>query len=649
MTDDQMFLVSMWITVFSATGVAVWLWLMRRQETALSALAGFCLAMAVWCFGHILVITRGSPQDTSSLGVLLLLSNPLLPTCFLHFVLSWLSEPLDLPRQLRRLLPLFYFTAVIVTLASYLMDGGKLLPWQSFPQFIHLQAWGWLNLGYTVFVGVLAHLILLAAFLNSRGNLRRSIIAMFATGAWGFILSTSFISPSVHFDHFPFPMLALPSYAVLVVYSLVRYRLVRVNRWVSFGVMFITLMTATMVVMSVIVAILAQLGVEGLARIPMSELVLYSALLLAVAWGLYRPMTELAERVVYPGGRIDQQTLNHWVTTLNKAEDWSQLVEIAQTLWTDKTGISIPVYLKTPERVPQAPAIACYYQNQATNQMNRDHHDGQREWLCEAIDWSELSPSHQRLGETFTRLLASACSNLERSLQLAETKQKRLEEKHLVELGGLTAAIAHELRNPLNIITMAATQTDPVIREHISNQVKRSELLIKDILSYAGRLDLKHETVDLCGLIRNVCSQMQAIHGVHIDLELPSSQEIEADTGRLQQVFINLVENAAAFVSQRPDGRILVKLDTEDDNYLQIGIHNNGPAISPEMHGQLFQPFVSKRAGGSGLGLAIVRRIIDAHQGRVWHGQDPDWPVSFYLQLPIRPPHQQPQLSTPIL
>ncbi len=634
----------MWITVFSASGVAVWLWLLKRQEPALTALAGFCLAMSAWCFGHILVIGGEDDGWSSSLGVLLLLSNPLLPTCFLHFVLSWLTETLDLPRRLKRLLPLFYFTAVVVTLASYLMGGGKLLPWLAFPRFLHLQPGGWLNLGYTLFVGVLAHLILFAAFLESRGNLRRSIIAMFATGAWGFILATSFISPSIHFDHYPFPMLALPSYAVLVVYSLVRYRLVRVNRWVSFGVMFITLMTATMVVMSLIVAFLALLGVQGLARIPMSELVLYSALLLAVAWGLYRPMTELAERVVYPGGRIDQQTLNHWVTALNKAESWAELVDIAQTLWTDKTRVRIPIYLKTPDKISQAPAIACYYLPRNENGQTT----GQHEWLCETIDWSELSPSHQRLGETFTRLLASACGNLERSLQLAETQQKRLEEKHLVELGGLTAAIAHELRNPLNIITMAATQTDPAIREHIDNQVKRSELLIKDILSYAGRMELKPAMVDLCGLIRNVCRQIQGIHHITIDQELPPSLPIEADARRLQQVFINLLENAAAFISQRQDGQILITLQKSGENHVEIAIHNNGPAISSEMQNQLFLPFVSKRAGGSGLGLAIVRRIMDAHHGRVWHSASAGWPVTFHLQLPICNSLGQPTLTTGI-
>jgi len=577
--------------------------------------------MALWCFGHILIISDGI-----NLGTLLILSNPLLPTSFLHFVLSWLAETLDLPRRLHRLLPFFYFTAISVTLASYLMDGGYLAPWLDFPQFFHLQTWGWINLGYTVFVGILAHLVLFAAFLKSRGNIHRSIIAMFATGAWGFILATSFISPSLYFDHFPVPMLALPSYAVLVVYSLVRYRLVRVNRWVSFGIMFIALMTATMLVMTIIVTLLDSWGIQGLAQVPLTELILYSGLLLAVAWGLYHPMNELAERVVYPGGRIDQNTLNHWVTALNKAESWVQLIDIAETLWADKAGFKAPVFLNLRDAEKASPSIACYLPPLPSDEIN--------EWACEVVNWTEVSPSHQRLGETFVRLLASACCNLERSLQLAETQQKRLEEKHLVELGGLTAAIAHELRNPLNIITMAATQTKPVIREHISNQVKRSELLIKDILSYAGRLNLHLDNLDLRHLIEDVAHQIRDMHHVKIDINLPQPLNIQADSTRLQQVLINLLENAAAFINQQPEGLIAIEADRLNER-VKVAIHNNGPAISTEMQSQLFQPFVSKRADGSGLGLAIVRRIMDAHQGRVWHSARAGWPVTFFLELPI--------------
>jgi nitrogen-specific signal transduction histidine kinase len=69
---------------------------------------------------------------------------------------------------------------------------------------------------------------------------------------------------------------------------------------------------------------------------------------------------------------------------------------------------------------------------------------------------------------------------------------------------------------------------------------------------------------------------------------------------------------------------------------VQIRVLNNGPALDPALlDGQLFRPFVSKRAGGSGLGLAIVARIILAHQGRIQHDPDPDWPVCFTLYLPV--------------
>jgi len=98
---------------------------------------------------------------------------------------------------------------------------------------------------------------------------------------------------------------------------------------------------------------------------------------------------------------------------------------------------------------------------------------------------------------------------------------------------------------------------------------------------------------------------------------------------------INILENSAAFINQKTDGKILLEIKPLTKNSgLVIAIHNNGPAIPPEEQAHLFEPFISKRSGGSGLGLSIVRRIVDAHDGQVEYRQDCGWPVSFIVTLP---------------
>ena len=101
----------------------------------------------------------------------------------------------------------------------------------------------------------------------------------------------------------------------------------------------------------------------------------------------------------------------------------------------------------------------------------------------------------------------------------------------------------------------------------------------------------------------------------------------------MQQVFINLLDNALAFVRNQPDGAVLIRAELLGSD-VQILVHNNGPELDVGLTDTLFRPFVSKRAGGSGLGLAIVQRIIQAHQGSIRHRTDLGWPVSFEIRLP---------------
>ena len=115
-------------------------------------------------------------------------------------------------------------------------------------------------------------------------------------------------------------------------------------------------------------------------------------------------------------------------------------------------------------------------------------------------------------------------------------------------------------------------------------------------------------------------------------LDVPEHLSVNADSYRLQQVLINLLDNALAFCRNQPEAKICIATQY-NAGQLQLYVHNNGPAISAAQQLSLFQPFVSKRSRGSGLGLAIVRRIMQAHGGEVRHRADMGWPVSFELQF----------------
>jgi len=637
-----LFSASMWITLISATVTACWLWLKRHEEPSLGALAAFCLSMALWCLGHIAAL-----NNQPELAVGLLLANPILSTSFLHFVLLWLRGSLPLSDDFYRFTPLLYIIALSVTGLSIWAGGGHLSPWNVFPHFFYLENVGWLNVIYTVAVGIIAHILLLFGYQNNKGssndnnsqsnrssNKRRSIIAMFASGGWGFLLATSFILPSLGSDFFPYPMLALPTYTILLVYSVVRYRLVEVNRWVSQAIQWLAILVVSMLFMSLMLSLLAPVGLEELARVPTLQLFSYSSLLLLFAWLLYGPAKQFSDRLIYPGAVIDETTLNQWLQKLNAATSWKALATTIETLWNgNQAGVKI--------LSSNGDALVDSQQDVLFLCIKRGN------WECHLNGWQDQPPSQQHMAELLSALIPNACASLERSLQLAkieaQSERERVEQQHLVELGGLTAAIAHELRNPLNIINMASAQTDPVIKKHIQNQVTRAELLIRDTLSYAGKIELIPSEIDLVPVIKQVIAQINSLFNVSIELDSCESLIDYFDGDRIQQILINLLENSAAFIQTNAAGKILVNISynsisnptsTNIDSSLVITVHNNGPVIPDDMLPHLFEPFITQRSGGSGLGLSIVRRIVDAYHGQIEHRIDQGWPVSFIVSLP---------------
>ncbi|GAA3921257.1 hypothetical protein GCM10022277_16330 [Litoribacillus peritrichatus] len=624
MDIEILFTTSLWATVLTALGVAIWLWTRRKEDSSLPALAGFCLSMAIWCLGHIFAL-----EEQPQFAIPLLLANPLLPTSFLHFVIVWLKDSGVSAFNLYKRIPWFYGLAILVTVASVITDGGYLSPWLAFPSFFHLAFSGWLNLGYTVAVGIFAHILLLYGFQRSQGNQRRSIVAIFAVGAWGFLLATSFIFPSIPSRFFPYPMLALPSYAVLVVYSVVRYRLVEANRMVSQALQWFLVLVASMILMWLLLVVIEPLGLEELSHVPNFQLLVYSTVLLLVAWFLYEPAKRISERLVYPGAKIEDATLNKWVSQLNRVTSWQDLATTVETMWYDRSHHKAGVAIVDADGEPlvdsgNSTQFTCVKRSQ---------------WHCYLNGWEDIAPAKHYMAEILAALLPSTCASLERSIQLAkveaQAERARIEQRHLIELGGLTAAIAHELRNPLNIINMASAQTEPVIKSHIQNQVARAELLIRDTLSYASTIELHKTEMDLMLLINQVVEQIQSLFNVSIVVQAPETLKGHYDGPRIQQVLINILENSAAFINQQDGGRILLSVEKEaGTNTLILTIHNNGPQIPEEMQAHLFEPFISKRSGGSGLGLSIVRRIVDAYQGDIQYREDFGWPVSFIVHLP---------------
>lgn len=617
MSLPLLFDMQMLLTSICALLLAGWLLWQGQRQPAMPPLAGFAVMMALWCAGHIVVV-----QQWGATGAALVLANPLMPMCFLHFAVRFVNYGAAANNTLRRLewyLPWLYSLTVLVIVISWWHHGGQAASSGVFDSFFVFHGVGWLNLIYTVLLGIAAHAVLVFGWLKHSGNKRRSIVAVFIAGAWGLLLATSFVFPSLGFDWYPYPMLLLPSYVLLLVYGVVRYQVLEINAFANKALLWLTMMLVVLGLMALVSALLGQFGLRALAEVPSWQLWLYSMLVLLLSAACYRPVASVARRLIYPGVQLTEQLLELWRQRLAQTKSWPELAITSSGLISQQLGQAVRIDLQQyRHRETALLQISCYQQ-----------HD---RWQFALVGWEDITPGYRLLGDVFGALLVSQCGILEQSLKLAEEERKRLDQQHLVELGALSAAMAHELRNPLNIIAMASAGCDQDTRQHIRTQLQRADRLIADLLSYSGQLQLQYSHFSLLLLLQSVVKQ-QDWHGVACELDVATEVTLHADMYRVQQVLVNLLDNALAFCRNQPQAAIRTEAFCLNGQLI-IRIHNNGPAIPEAQLPLLFQPFVSKRSGGSGLGLAIVRRIMQAHQGLVHHRTDLGWPVSFELCFP---------------
>lgn len=216
------------------------------------------------------------------------------------------------------------------------------------------------------------------------------------------------------------------------------------------------------------------------------------------------------------------------------------------------------------------------------------------------------------------------------------TDQKQLEEsaraaERLSELGTLAAGVAHEIRNPLNAIAIAAQRLKiefspaenvddyAAFLKTISSEVERLNAIIKDFLALARGKRLNKVLVDLDEFLNDIAAQSRleaGPRGVEIAVNAPAGVSAEIDRAEMKQVLLNLVRNAL----QAIDGAGVISITASAvaaRGRAQIDVSNSGAKIPLDNRERIFQPYFSTRADGTGLGLAICRRIVGDHGGTI--------------------------------
>ena len=231
---------------------------------------------------------------------------------------------------------------------------------------------------------------------------------------------------------------------------------------------------------------------------------------------------------------------------------------------------------------------------------------------------------------------------MERQLEKAE---------RLSSLGQLAAGVAHEIRNPLNAISIAAQRlhrdfvpSDPQkandfqnISGIIKDEIKRLNGIIEEFLTFSKSRRLDFCTFSVTGLLEKIVSLMKeeaSARGIAIETTWKFEPAyISMDVNKLQQAFINLIKNAMESITQE-EGRILITVDKDGKNYIVVRIADTGCGMTEEEMNKIFNPEYTTKEKGVGLGIPLAFEIIRGHGGDIQVTSRKDKGTTFDVILP---------------
>jgi len=239
----------------------------------------------------------------------------------------------------------------------------------------------------------------------------------------------------------------------------------------------------------------------------------------------------------------------------------------------------------------------------------------------------------------------------------AEAERRRAEDERLAALGNLAAGIAHEIRNPLNTISLtcryierlvAQSSQDRRLRaevnknfEIVSGELGRLSRTLDDFLLLAKPAALDLADCELDALVDEALAlfsrEFEAAH-VQLVRRRGGPLPVAADADRLRQVFANIIKNS---IQAMPEGGALTVATSTADGEARVTFADTGPGIAPAHIHRVFEPYFSTKRSGLGLGLSLSLKIVRAHQGSIDAANQPGEGAVFTVCLPLRSPARE--------
>ena len=583
------------MSLVGSLALALMLWRWAERVTGMRLLTLFLIGVAVWIVGNELPTWFGPGAQAT--GLVLMASVPLTSAVFFHFTVAFTRL------QARRWVIASYVAGGAASAMATFVNPGGYAPFAGMAYVAVPNTVGWCASVVWAVLGGAGQLVLLRALLSRTGLARRQVAAVSASSAWGLLCMSGYAIVAMDLPVAPFPLLGLPVYPVFLVYGILRYELLLANAWARRALGWTILV-----------------GIAGLvvAAVPLLPFDTMLGTQFATAAGvglaflvLGGPARRLAERIVYPGGIVTPANLIAWRAEMATVTDAPALAGVAATILSRQLSTPVRVVVGDAILATPAPLLAC-----------RRTTVGWRSAL--ESGWQSAPPGPRRAAEMLGVVLAEEAQRLERAEAFAQAERARQTQARLAELGALAATVAHDVRNPLNVIGMAVAMASPEVRSEVAGQVRRIARLSDDLLDYAKPWSVVPAPTDLAALSRTLASRRSGA----VEIRMPAKLVVMADAGRVEQALANLLDNACAVATH-------VVLEGERTGTATcLRVCDDGPGIPDDVRERLFEPFVSRSPGGTGLGLAIVARIAAAHDGTIALTPRDGWTTCFTLTLP---------------
>ncbi len=225
----------------------------------------------------------------------------------------------------------------------------------------------------------------------------------------------------------------------------------------------------------------------------------------------------------------------------------------------------------------------------------------------------------------------------------------------MASLGRLAAGVAHEINNPLAIINEKAGLVKDMftfrkeyakdekligIVDVIVSSVERCAVIARRLLNFARHIDVNVQSLSLKEVIHEVLGFLgkeAEYRSISVSVSVPDDMpQIESDRGKLQEIFLNLINNA--FAAMKDEGKLDISAKQENRDSVSVTFTDNGCGISEQNLSRIFEPFFSTKTkvGGTGLGLSITYGLVKKMGGDIRVKSEPGKGASFTVTLPIK-------------